>query len=87
MACCGRKGKPPIKKQISNVALAAGRIANNALKGKNILVSKDKRDKRLNACKECDEYDGSRCNECGCFVKAKTWLTTELCLLGKWVNL
>lgn len=44
--------------------------------------------KRLKICKNCEcnvKFMGKRiCNQCGCFIKAKTSIEDEKCLLNKW---
>lgn len=54
------------------------------------LPTEEKREakKRLSICEtnECGYFDGSICRHqnCGCYTKVKTFLTTEHCPLGKW---
>jgi len=52
----------------------------------NNYTTKDVRDDRFNACKECDRlFKPTRtCRECGCFMSMKTWLKDASCPLGKW---
>ena len=56
---------------------AAGTIKNVAIgiaTGKDMLVSDETANKRLEICKECKYFikETKRCNECGCFAKIKT---------------
>lgn len=41
---------------------------------------------RMRICQECDSYNATttQCNECGCFMKAKTMWPTSRCPLNKW---
>jgi len=84
---CGKKKRaqmPPMIEQIANVASAVGRVAKQATSGDRVLVEARVRNKRLEICKACEHCDGSRCSQCGCFVSAKTLLTSEDCPLGFW---
>jgi len=85
---CGKNKKraqmPHFAKQVENAASAAGRVMTNAVTGQRILVDSKVRKKRLEICQACDRCDGSRCSECGCYVAAKTTLTSEECPLNQW---
>ena len=51
-----------------------------------IKIDDQTREVRLSICQSCEflfEPTGS-CKKCGCFVKAKTWLTHTSCPEGKW---
>lgn len=41
-------------------------------------------ERRLAICKTCDQWDGSRCKQCGCFTALKVRLPAEACPIGKW---
>lgn len=41
-------------------------------------------ERRLAICKGCDQWDGSRCKQCGCFTALKVRLPAEACPIGKW---
>ncbi len=56
--------------------------------GKNIKVSKEKRQERLKICQECPLrvkearflwYKKDRCGICHCYLDLKTWLDCESC--------
>lgn len=48
-------------------------------------ADKETRASRLGVCKECPSFKlKSVCNECGCFMPVKTWLSNATCPLGKW---
>lgn len=44
----------------------------------------EKAQARLEICKTCPEWTGTRCKICGCFTKLKVRLEKEKCPLGKW---
>jgi hypothetical protein len=47
---------------------------------------KEEAKKRLDICKTCDKFNQTlfKCNECGCFMIAKTLLPFSECPLNKW---
>lgn len=63
-------------------------VAVDAIKGEDLLVSKEEKDNRMDTCKGCEHYtvvcDAPRCNECGCFALLKTELKAAKCPLKKW---
>jgi len=40
--------------------------------------------KRLEVCKGCEHWTGSKCRKCGCFTSLKVRLPSEACPIGKW---
>lgn len=44
----------------------------------------DTRAARMDACHNCSSFHGARCQECGCYMRLKTWLLDATCPLGKW---
>jgi hypothetical protein len=53
----------------------------------NLITTTDIRNSRLKVCKDCDKLKMSYiCNECGCYVYAKTWLKSSKCPLNKWTK-
>jgi hypothetical protein len=40
--------------------------------------------KRLEVCKGCEHWTGSKCKKCGCFTGLKVRLPNEACPIGKW---
>lgn len=50
------------------------------------LSEKELYDKRMPICKACDKFNKAIyvCNNCGCFLPAKTRVQTEACPEGKW---
>jgi len=59
-------------------------MADFALKKGHIRATDTKIKERLEICKKCDKFDGSRCNLCGCFMKYKVVLASSVCPIGKW---
>ena len=52
-------------------------------------VSSEIREERYDTCKACPFFDAEskRCNDCGCFMEAKTWVGGDpdmLCPQKKW---
>jgi len=47
---------------------------------------KEQAKKRLDICVTCDKYESNttRCQECGCFMIAKTLIPFSECPLNKW---
>ncbi len=54
--------------------------------GKSVLCSQDIINQRLAICNACPEYISmtSQCRKCGCFMSAKSRLTTASCPIDKW---
>jgi hypothetical protein len=78
----------PLIQKIVNVAKAAGRVAEKAVEGGDILVSEDVKNDRMALCvlNSCGFYDidNNTCTACGCYLSQKTKLTTEECPVGYW---
>lgn len=81
--CCGNT--PPSKSMLDLLKTGGYAAAKWALSGFQ-LVSKDDQNKRLDACEVCEQLDFKdyRCRGCGCFVKIKAWMATEVCPQEKW---
>jgi len=50
-------------------------------------VSTEEAEQRLAACFQCPAWTGSRCRECGCFMKTKVTLKNSKCPLNRWPEL
>lgn len=48
------------------------------------LPDTEKSNARLEICKSCQEWTGSRCKICGCFTSLKVRIEKEHCPIGKW---
>lgn len=81
--------KHPAKNAPSTRKMATGllRTAGQAIRhGK---VSSEVREERYDTCKACPFFnaESKRCNDCGCFMEAKTWVGGDpdtLCPQKKW---
>jgi hypothetical protein len=49
-------------------------------------VSQEQRDARYDICKSCEHFVSmtTTCTKCGCFMAAKTHLSSVECPVGKW---
>ena len=47
-------------------------------------VDAEEKARRLSICGDCEHYNGSRCEMCGCFMTWKAKSTNSDCPLGKW---
>ncbi len=79
MSGCGACHKVRV---FMNATQAAGRVVGAVVKRRSVFVPEATKANRLKVCDACEQLDGSRCVECGCFVKTKASLTTETC--RKW---
>ena len=68
-----------IEKNIKHYALGAAK----AVKAMT-LPETEQSNARLDICKTCDQWTGTRCKICGCFTKLKVRIPEEKCPLGKW---
>jgi len=79
--------EPKVKASLSTMAKGLVRSAGMAIRhGK---ISEEIRNERFETCQKCPAYNhnSSRCSECGCFMKVKTWINGDpdlLCPLRKW---
>ena len=68
----------------ANAVGAAGRVATALMKGESLFVTPEAESGRLATCGTCEHFSGTKCNLCGCLVKAKASLKSESCPAGKW---
>lgn len=78
-----KKNNPSIGKMAKGLVKTAGQAIRH---GK---VSSEIREERYNTCKACPLFnpESKRCNDCGCFMEAKTWVGGDpdaLCPQQKW---
>jgi predicted Zn-ribbon and HTH transcriptional regulator len=54
-----------------------------------ILVDSEIKSERLSICQQCEFlfHPTQQCKKCGCFVHAKTSLTSSSCPIGKWKSI
>ena len=69
--------------------MASGLVKTGMQAVKNGKVSKEVRDARMETCKKCEFFipDSKRCQLCGCFMEAKTWIAgpkANLCPKDRW---
>jgi hypothetical protein len=69
---------------LGNAVQATARASKAFVNGEELKVSEMVYNTRLSICDGCEEKQGLRCKLCGCFIKAKAWLTTETCPKGAW---
>lgn len=82
------------KEEPSNIGASLSQMAINLAKttGQAIThgkVSAEIREERYSTCKACPAFnsESKRCNDCGCFMEAKTWVggnPDHLCPQKKW---
>lgn len=75
----GRK-KPRMVRQAWNLAQAMSAFVADGFK----TLSEDQYRVRLETCDACDRREGSRCTECGCYLRLKARGRAFDCPLGKW---
>lgn len=61
-------------------------VAKDMLTGKAEYVSAEEQQQRLEQCKRCDKFVKlmNVCNQCGCYMPAKTKFKMASCPLEKW---
>lgn len=78
---------PSVGTQMRNAAAAGVRVLGGLLRGE-LGASKSVVAYRHSICREnsCGRYDAGsdRCRQCGCWLRAKAWLSVERCPLGLW---
>jgi len=67
---------------------SAKTVAKNAMEGKDLTVSEQSFNSRMECCGKCDKHVKSlnQCGECGCFLAVKAKLAGMKCPLGKWAE-
>lgn len=71
--------------------MAKGLVSSAVTAARHGKVSSEVREERWNTCQKCPSLikNSSRCAECGCMMKAKTWLNGDpkmLCPKQKWAR-
>lgn len=50
-----------------------------------VVSSLEERTARINLCKTCEHINELKyCDQCNCFMPAKTWVASRKCPIGKW---
>jgi len=50
------------------------------------LLDNNEVQKRISICHDCKYYDKlhDKCDKCGCYIRAKSIMSTEICPINKW---
>ena len=68
------------EKLLADVRLAISRL------GRELKVSDDIYDARLDTCRQCDYLNEGTCNACGCYVELRAAAKTGRCPYNKWIK-
>jgi hypothetical protein len=76
----------PVMPSIFNQIKSASTAAIDFIRGGCKIVDKTEQERRLEICRVCDKFDGSRCTICGCMMKWKAAIESSRCPLDppKW---
>ena len=82
-----KKASDKVKASVMDMAAGMVRTGKQAIR--HGAVSKEIRDARYATCQACPAFNAKskRCNDCGCFMEAKTWVggnPNSLCPRKKW---
>ena len=66
------------EKLLADVRLAISRL------GRELKVSDEVYDLRLNICRQCDYLNEGTCNACGCYVELRAAAKTGRCPYNRW---
>lgn len=66
------------EKLLADVRLAISRL------GRELKVSDEVYDSRLNICRQCDYLNEGTCNACGCYVELRAAAKTGRCPYSRW---
>lgn len=79
---------PSRARQAVNFAKAARDTIREAVTTGRVMVETEEQLKRKAICLACETFnaDKERCAhpDCGCYMKLKTWLTSQKCPVNKW---
>lgn len=72
---------PSIFQQATNLAHSVGSVVASAVRGEQIIRSKEEQARFIAICEACDKFDQAqrRCTLCGCYGSLKNRLATEHC--------
>ena len=75
------KGRPPSTSAM--IGGAVGAAVGFASSGFRVADAAE-RERRLDICRGCPEFDAGRCRKCGCYMKLKARIAAAHCPIGKW---
>lgn len=83
-----QKPLPSLKAQAANLAQSIKRNAISVAHGAALKAPEEEIERRREVCAGCEFFrpQDQRCAhpQCGCYLRAKTWLKAESCPAGKW---
>lgn len=71
---------PPLAEQAANLAGSVARFVASGMER----ATPEEVARRVGICEGCPEMSGGRCRLCGCRLRYKQAMATELCPIDKW---
>lgn len=86
MGCCGRKrrGQASMIEKSKSLLLSAANALMHVIKTGQLAATDDVIKVRIDTCKACNDFTGTRCLACGCYIVLKTGIASEKCPKGYW---
>lgn len=86
MGCCGHKRKTQARiiEQGKSFFLSLANSLMHVAKTGKIAATKEVIENRMATCRACNDFTGTRCLTCGCFIVLKTGVASEKCPKGYW---
>lgn len=80
------KKYPNFWEQMNNFKSFVKSVGQDVAEGNSLLVSEEKRLKRLEICNSCSQFnkDSMRCYMCGCFMEHKIKFQSSTCPISNW---
>lgn len=78
------KKLPSFFEQVKNLSNLTSTVITDMVDGKEVIVSEDIQKQRMEICNNCSHNIGGRCALCGCFLEAKTKISSSQCPVMKW---
>ena len=79
-----RNRLPSLPRQAANLASEVGRSAVRLARRLPLAVDEKVAAARWAVCQDCAELAGSRCAQCGCYMRSAVKWASKRCALGKW---
>jgi hypothetical protein len=73
-----------VSKKTTKVFDNAAVVAKNVATAAGLRPDQEEVDRRSSICNGCEEFTGTTCKKCGCYMKFKTQLKAAKCPLKKW---